>query len=301
MTLRFDGRVAIVTGAGGGLGRAHALELARRGAKVVVNDLGAAVDGSGGSSEAAEQVVREIAQAGGEAVADGASVADRTGAANLAANARQTFGRIDILINNAGILRDKSFAKMRLEDFDAVLDVHLKGAVYCSHAVWPVMREQGYGRIVMTTSSTGLYGNFGQTNYATAKMGQIGLMNTLKHEGAKHDIRTNAVCPIARTRMTEGLFPDQLMAAFDAEKVTPAVMLLASDKAPSGELVCAGGGHFAKAQIVESPGAYLGGEATAEDVLASWDDIADMRGAEPHEAGPKQIEKFAARAMEGES
>lgn len=298
MAIDFTGRVAIVTGAGGGLGRSHALEFARRGAKLVVNDLGGAVDGSGGSSEAAQEMVAEIKAMGGEAIANGASVADRKGVENLVARAMDAFGRIDILVNNAGILRDKSFAKMSLEDFEAVLDVHLKGALYASHAVWPIMRAQGYGRIVMTTSSTGLYGNFGQSNYGTAKLAQAGLMHTLKLEGAKYDIRTNTVCPIATTRMTEELFTEELRALFRPELVTPAVLFLASEEAPNGEILCAGGGHFAKAQMVESRGAYLGAEATADDVLARYEDIADMRGAEPHEMGSKQTEKFAARAME---
>jgi len=299
MGLGFNGRVAIVTGAGGGLGRAHALEFARRGAKVVVNDLGGALDGSGGSSDAAKAVVDEIEAMGGEAIADGASVADRKGVENMIARAMEAFGRIDILVNNAGILRDKSFAKMSLADFEAVLDVHLKGAVYCSHAVWPVMRRQGYGRIVMTTSSTGLYGNFGQTNYGTAKLGQVGLMHTLKLEGTKYNIHTNTICPIAATRMTQALFPAQILDLFKPERVTPAVLFLASEQAPNGEILCAGGGHFAKAQIVESTGVYLGGAPTAEDVLAHWEEISDMRGAEPHEVGNKQTETFAARAMAG--
>jgi len=299
MGLGFNGRVAIVTGAGGGLGRAHALEFARRGAKVVVNDLGGALDGSGGSSDAAKAVVDEIEAMGGEAIADGASVADRKGVENMIARAMEAFGRIDILVNNAGILRDKSFAKMSLADFEAVLDVHLKGAIYCSHAVWPVMRRQGYGRIVMTTSSTGLYGNFGQTNYGTAKLGQVGLMHTLKLEGTKYNIHTNTICPIAATRMTQALFPAQILDLFKPERVTPAVLFLASEQAPNGEILCAGGGHFAKAQIVESTGVYLGGAPTAEDVLAHWEEISDMRGAEPHEVGNKQTETFAARAMAG--
>ena len=297
MAIDLTGRVAIVTGAGGGLGRSHALELARRGAKLVVNDLGGAVDGSGGSSEAAKAVVAEIAAMGGEATADGASVADRKGVETMVARTMEAFGRIDILINNAGILRDKSFAKMSLEDFEAVLDVHLTGAIFASHAVWPVMREQGYGRIVMTTSSTGLYGNFGQSNYGTAKLGQVGLMHTLKLEGAKHNIHTNTVCPIAATRMTKTVFPDELLDLFRPELVTPAVIFLASEEAPNGEILCAGGGHFAKAQTVESPGAYLGTKPTADDVRAQWEAIADMRGAEPHEMGGKQTEKFAMRAM----
>jgi len=297
MSIDFTGRVALVTGAGGGLGRSHALELARRGARVVVNDLGSAVDGSGGSSKAAEAVVAEIVDMGGEAIADGASVADRKGVENMLARTMEAFGRVDILINNAGILRDKSFAKMSLEDFETVLDVHLKGAVYASHAVWPIMREQGYGRIVMTTSSTGLYGNFGQSNYGTAKLGQVGLMHTLKLEGAKYNIHVNTVCPIAATRMTETVFPEELLELFGPELVTPAVIFLASEQAPNGEILCAGGGHFAKAQIVESPGAYLGSSPTADDVLDRFEEIADMRGGEPHEAGNRQTEKFAMRAL----
>ncbi|GEQ98013.1 3-oxoacyl-ACP reductase [Iodidimonas gelatinilytica] len=297
MAIRFDGRVAIVTGAGGGLGRSHALEFARRGAKVVVNDLGGSVDGSGGSSDAANAVVEEIKAAGGEAIANGSSVTDRDGVARLVAEAMDAFGRIDILVNNAGILRDKSFAKMSMDDFQLVVDVHLMGAANCAHAVWPVMKQQKYGRIVMTASSSGLYGNFGQTNYGAAKLGQAGLMNTLKLEGAKDNIHTNAIVPIAATRMTEDLFPPQLLELFRPELVSPAVMLLAGEDAPNGEIICAGAGHFAKAQIVESEGAYLGAEATAETLAARWDDIVDMRGQQPFEMGAKQTEKFAMKAM----
>lgn len=236
MTIRFDGRVAIVTGAGGGLGRSHALELARRGASVVVNDLGGSVDGSGGSSDAAKAVVDEIHVLGGKAIANGSSVTDEAGVARLMSETMEAYGRIDILINNAGILRDKSFAKMSLDDFRLVVDVHLMGAAICSHAVWPIMKQQKYGRIVMTSSSSGLYGNFGQTNYGAAKLGQVGLMNTLKLEGAKDNIHVNAIVPIAATRMTEDLFPPQLLDLFRPELVTPAVMLLAGEDAPNGRL-----------------------------------------------------------------
>jgi NAD(P)-dependent dehydrogenase (short-subunit alcohol dehydrogenase family) len=211
MGIDFKGKVAIVTGAGGGLGRAHALELAKRGAKVVVNDLGGAMDGSGGSSKAAEAVVAEIKAAGGEAIATGSSVSDRKGVDNLVKQTMEAFGRIDILINNAGILRDKSFKKMELDDFQIVIDVHLMGSAYCTKAVWPIMTEQNYGRIVMTTSPSGLYGNFGQANYGAAKLGVVGFMNTLKIEGAKNNVRINAIAPVAATRMTENLMPQQML------------------------------------------------------------------------------------------
>ena len=295
--LRFDGRVAIVTGAGRGLGRAHALELARRGAKVVVNDLGAAVDGSGGSSEAAETVVAEIEAMGGEAIANGSSVTDRAGVKRLVQDALDAFGRIDILVNNAGILRDKSFGKMTLDDFDAVLAVHLTGAAYCTHAVWPVMKEQKYGRIVLTSSSTGLYGNFGQANYGAAKLGLVGLMNTLKIEGAKDDIRVNTIVPIAATRMTEPLFPPELLAVFRPELVSPAVAFLVHENAPTGMILCAGGGHFARAAIVESVGVTLGEGVRAEDIAARWDAIADMTDASAFAQGAEQTQKFAEAAM----
>ncbi|MFQ5346619.1 MAG: SDR family oxidoreductase [Rhodothalassiaceae bacterium] len=297
MTMRFDGRVAIVTGAGGGLGRAHALAFARLGARVVVNDLGAALDGTGGASEAAGKVVEEIRAGGGEAVANGASVADPEGARQLIADAIEAFGRVDILVNNAGILRDKTFAKMSLEDFAAVLDVHLMGSVLCTHAAWPSMREQGYGRVVFTTSSSGLYGNFGQSNYGAAKMGLVGLMNVLRLEGARDGIHVNAVAPIATTRMTEDLFPAQIRDLFAPELVTPAVLFLAHEKAPNGQILSAGGGHFACARMVETKGSYLGPAATPEAIAAAWDGIADMSGAEPLENGPAQTQKFALAAM----
>ncbi len=297
MTMRFDGRVAIVTGAGGGLGRAHALAFARLGAKVVVNDLGAALDGSGGSSDAARAVVEEIRAGGGEAVANGSSVADRIGAQRLVADAIEAFGRVDILVNNAGILRDRTFAKMSLDDFAAVLDVHLEGAVHCTHAAWPHMRAQGYGRVVFTTSSSGLYGNFGQSNYGTAKMGLVGLMNVLRLEGAKDGIHVNAVAPIATTRMTEALFPEQIRDLFAPERVTPAVLFLAHERAPNGRILSAGGGHFATARMVETKGAHLGPAATPEAIAAAWEEIADMTGAEPLESGPAQTQKFALAAM----
>ena len=279
MTIRFDGKVAIITGAGGGLGRCHALELARRGAKVVINDLGGAVDGTGGNSAAAEAVVAEIKAAGGEAIANGASVADDAGVAHLVKQTMDKWGRIDILIANAGILRDKSFAKMELKDFDAVMAVHLMGTVKPAKALWQIMRDQQYGRIVVTTSSTGLYGNFGQTNYGAAKLSLVGFMNTLKLEGAKDNIKVNAICPVAATRMTENLMPPDMLAMLKPEYVTPAVVFLASEEAPTGCIISAAAGAFSSAQIVESHGVNLGHAATADDVAANWTRISDFTGA----------------------
>ncbi|MEE9379952.1 MAG: SDR family NAD(P)-dependent oxidoreductase [Hyphomonadaceae bacterium] len=273
--IRFDDRVAIVTGAGGGLGRCHALELARRGAKVVVNDLGGSMDGSGGNSEAAESVVEEIKALGGEAIANGSSVTDDAGVEKMIADAKEAFGKIDILVCNAGILRDKSFAKMPMSDFQLVLDVHLMGTVKPIMAVWNHMRDQGYGRIAVTTSSSGLYGNFGQANYGAGKMGVVGLMNTLKIEGAKYDIRMNALCPIAATRMTEGLMPEAVLTQLKPEYVTPGLINLVKEDAPNGMILSAGAGAFSMAQIVETKGAFVGqGETlSAEGVAEKWDEI----------------------------
>jgi NAD(P)-dependent dehydrogenase (short-subunit alcohol dehydrogenase family) len=298
--IRFDGRVAIVTGAGGGLGRQHALELARRGAKVVVNDLGGAVDGSGGSSEAADKVVAEIASAGGEAIADGGSVADDAGAANLVKAAMAAYGRIDILIANAGILRDKSFSKMEMADFEAVMDVHLMGTVKPLHHIWPIMREQTYGRVVVTTSSTGLYGNFGQANYGAAKLSLVGLMNTLRIEGERDNIKVNAISPIAATRMTENLLPPPLAEKLKPEYVTPAVVYLASDAAPTGVIVTAGAGVFSQARLYETEGVYLGeGGLSAEEVRDNWDKISDPAGQQAYGAGTEQTQKFMRKLMGG--
>ncbi|MBX9870161.1 MAG: SDR family NAD(P)-dependent oxidoreductase, partial [Burkholderiaceae bacterium] len=249
MKIDFSGQVAIVTGAGGGLGREHALALAKRGAKVLVNDLGGHRDGSGGSSAAALAVVEEIRQAGGEAIANGASVTDFAAVETMVAEAMAAWGRVDILINNAGILRDKSFAKMPLDDFKLVLDVHLMGAVHCCKAVWPIMNEQKYGRIVMTTSSSGLYGNFGQSNYGAAKMGLVGLMQTLALEGVKNNIHVNSLAPTAATRMTESLFPTEMLNALQASDVVPAMLVLASAQAPNRTILCAGAGSFEAAHI----------------------------------------------------
>ncbi|HBF63156.1 MAG TPA: hypothetical protein DDZ32_08255 [Gammaproteobacteria bacterium] len=281
MTVSFADQVAIVTGAGGGLGRCHALELARRGAKVVVNDLGGAMDGSGGSSAAAEAVVAEIKAMGGEALANGGSVSDRAGAQSMVDDAMNAWGRVDVLINNAGILRDKSFSKMTLDDFDMVVNVHLLGAAYCSHAVWPVMREQNYGRILMTTSPTGLYGNFGQTNYGAAKLGQVGLMNSLKIEGAKNNIHTNTIAPVAATRMTENLMPDEVLQKLGPELVTPAALFLVSTDAPNGVILQAQGGTFSLAGIFENDGVNIGVDATVEDIAANYETIVDMSALKP--------------------
>tara|TARA_X000000950_G_scaffold208104_1_gene250240 strand:- start:2599 stop:3471 length:873 start_codon:yes stop_codon:yes gene_type:complete len=281
MTISFTDQVAIVTGAGGGLGRCHALELARRGAKVVVNDLGGAMDGSGGSSAAAEAVVAEIHGFGGEAIANGGSVSDRAGAQSMVQAAMDNWGRVDVLINNAGILRDKSFAKMTLDDFDMVVNVHLMGAAYCSHAVWPIMREQNYGRILMTTSPTGLYGNFGQANYGAAKLAQVGLMNSLKIEGAKNNIHTNTIAPVAATRMTENLMPEEVLSKLGPELVTPAALFLVSEDAPNGVILQAQGGKFSLACIVENEGVNLGADATAEDIADSYNAIVDLADVKP--------------------
>jgi NAD(P)-dependent dehydrogenase (short-subunit alcohol dehydrogenase family) len=298
MAMSFDGKVAIVTGAGGGLGRAHALELARRGARVVVNDLGAAVDGSGGSSKAAHDVVAEIEALGGKAIANGGSVSDREGAQSIVRDALRAFGTVDILINNAGILRDKSFAKMPLDDFELVLKVHLLGSVYCTSAAWPVMAAKTYGRIVMTTSSSGLYGNFGQSNYGAAKMGLVGLMNTLKLEGERKNIRVNSIAPVAATRMTADLgMPDEVFRALKPELVTPAVLYLCSEDAPNGTIVEAGAGYYAKVQIVEGKGVHLGPTATVEEVAAAFDRVADMSEATPFWQGAEVTQKiFATRS-----
>jgi NAD(P)-dependent dehydrogenase (short-subunit alcohol dehydrogenase family) len=287
--IRFDGKVAIVTGAGGGLGRQHALELARRGAKVVVNDLGGAVDGSGGSSEAARKVVEEIKAAGGEAMANGASVTDDAGVAGMVKQAMDQWGRVDILIANAGILRDKSFAKMELADFELVLNVHLMGTVKPTKAVWEIMREQNYGRIVVTTSSSGLYGNFGQANYGAAKLAIIGFMNTIKLEGQKNNVHINAISPVAATRMTENLMPPAMLERLKPEYVTPGVVYLASEEAPTGAILTAGAGVFALARIYETEGVNLGeGGLSAEEVRDNWARISDEAGQKAYFNGGEQ-------------
>jgi NAD(P)-dependent dehydrogenase (short-subunit alcohol dehydrogenase family) len=293
MAISFKDRVVIVTGAGAGLGHSHALEFARRGAKVVVNDLGGSVDGSGGSSEAALKVVEEIKAAGGEAIANGASVSDRAGAESIVNDAVNKWGRIDVVVNNAGILRDKSFVKMDLNDFELVLKVHLLGSAYVTKAAWPHFIKQSYGRVVMTTSSSGLYGNFGQSNYGAAKLGLVGLMNTLKLEGAKANIKVNTIAPVAATRMTENLgIPEEVFKQLKAELITPAVVYLASEDAPTGTIIEAGAGYFAKAQIVESKGVKLGQNASVEDFAAAFEKITDMTDAKPHGNGSEIIMKI---------
>ena len=282
MSIRFDDKVAIVTGAGGGLGRSHALDLASRGAKVVVNDLGGSVDGaSEGSSSAAEKVVEEIKAAGGEAIANGASVTDVDQVRDMVQQTMDAFGRIDILVNNAGILRDKSFSKVEDEDFRMVMEVHLMGSVNCTKAVWEIMKEQNYGRIVMTSSSSGLYGNFGQTNYGAAKMGVVGLMNTLKLEGAKYNIKCNALAPVAATRMTEELMPGEVLERLEPQYVTPAVTYMVSEDAPTGIIMAAGAGVFARVMIHETIGVNLGtaDKMDAENIADNWEKISDMKDA----------------------
>jgi NAD(P)-dependent dehydrogenase (short-subunit alcohol dehydrogenase family) len=300
MSIRYDGKVAIVTGAGGGLGRSHAIELAKRGAKVVINDLGGGVDGSGGSSEAARSVVAEIEALGGEAIANGANVAKYSEVEAMVKQAMDKWGRVDILVNNAGILRDKSFTKGTLEDFKLVLDVHLMGSVNCTKACWDIMREQAYGRVVVTTSSSGLYGNFGQANYGSAKMGVIGLMNTLAQEGAKYNIRINALAPTAATRMTEGLIPAEALALLTPETVTPAVLYMVSEDAPTRTIIAAGAGSFAVARIVESAGKWLPpAEQTPEGIAAHWAEIAATAGENQPQAGFEQTVKMTGHAMVG--
>jgi len=277
MTVSFENRVAIVTGAGGGLGRQHALELGRRGAKVVVNDLGGGVDGVGGSVSAAESVAEEIRAAGGTAISNGASVTDIEAVKGMIAATMQEWGRIDIVVNNAGILRDKTFSKLELDNWHAVIDVHLTGSLNVTKCVWPIMIEQGYGRIVMTTSTSGLFGNFGQSNYGAAKLGLVGFMNTLRFEGAKYNIFTNAIAPIAATRMTIDLpgFEDS-SEKLAPELVTPAVVYLCSDKAPNGRIIQAAGGRYYSADVRENVGLDLGLDATVEDIEANIDTILDM-------------------------
>ncbi len=294
MSLDFTGKTVIVTGSGGGLGRSHALEFARRGANVVVNDLGGSVDGSGGSSEAADAVVKTIIDNGGKAISNGASVTDDKGVANMVEQTLSEFGRIDVLVNNAGVLRDKSFSNISMSDFEFVVDIHLMGTVKTTHAVFPIMKEQNYGRIVVTTSSSGLYGNFGQSNYGAGKMGVVGMMNTLELEGAKYNIHVNALAPVAWTRMTEDLMPPEAEALLTPESVTPAVVFMSSDQAPSGQIICAGAGVFAAAQVVETPGKLLGLDAAAEDVAANWEEISDLTEAKPLGMGFEQSAKFFA-------
>jgi NAD(P)-dependent dehydrogenase (short-subunit alcohol dehydrogenase family) len=296
--ITFDEQVAIVTGAGQGLGRSHALALAERGARVVVNDLGGARDGTGSSLSAAEDVVAEIEAAGGEAVANGADVKDQTAVQAMVDDAISRWGRVDVLINNAGVLRDKSFANMAIEDFQFVVGVHLLGTAVCTKAVWNQMREQNYGRIVVTSSSSGLYGNFGQSNYGAAKLGVVGLMNTLRAEGEKYDIRVNALAPVAHTRMTDELIPDEAKELLRPEEVTPAVIFLVSKDAPNGMILSAGAGGYAAARIYETPGIWLAKEdRTPEIIASSIDAILDPEGQVEMKSGNEQTMKFLQEAM----
>ena len=276
MNLDFTGRVAIVTGAGGGLGKQHALALAGRGAKVLVNDLGGTVDGSGGSVSAAQAVVDEIRAAGGEALANGASVTDFDAVEAMVQQAVDAWGRVDILVNNAGILRDKTFAKMDMADFRMVAEVHLMGAANCTKAVWPIMQAQQYGRVLMTTSSSGLYGNFGQSNYSAAKLAQVGLMQTLALEGAKFNIRVNALAPTAATRMTENIMTEAVLDALKPEAVVPAMLVLVSEDAPTRTILCAGAGSVEAAHITLTQGAWIGiGEGAPERLAESLSHVLD--------------------------
>lgn len=279
MAIRFDGRVALVTGAGAGLGRAHAMALAARGAKVVVNDLG----------DRAHAVADEITAAGGQALACVASVTDAAAVQAMVAQTMQHWGRVDVLVNNAGILRDKSFAKMSLEDFCLVMNVHLMGAVHCCKAVWDIMRAQNHGRIVMTTSSSGLWGNFGQSNYSAAKMALVGLMQTLVLEGEKHNIRVNALAPTAATDMTAGLMPEPVLALLAPEAVTPALVYLVSDDAPTRTILCAGAGSFESAHITLTQGVHLAAASlTAEELAAQFAAISDRDGSTVPASGTAQ-------------
>ena len=273
-TIDFDGRVAVVTGAGGGLGRSHALLLASRGAKVVVNDLGGSRDGSGASASMADAVVDEIRAGGGEAVANHDSVATWEGGEAIVAAALEAFGRIDVVVNNAGILRDVSFAKLAEPELDLVLKVHLYGGFHVARAAWPHLKEQGYGRIVSTTSGSGLYGNFGQTNYGAAKLGLVGLTRSLAIEGAKYGITANAIAPVAASRMTEDVMPPQLLERLQPEHVSPVVAWLASEACTdTGRIYSVGGGYLARVAIVEGEGVTFDGVATPEDVAARWEDV----------------------------
>ncbi len=277
--LGFDGKVAIITGAGGGLGRSHAVDLARRGALIVVNDLGGSSDGTGHSETAAQKVVDEIKAAGGEAVANYDSVATPEGGQSIVQTAIDSFGRVDIIINNAGILRDTSFKNMTPDQLNPVLDVHLRGAFYVTQPAWQIMRDQGYGRIINTSSAAGIFGNFGQANYGAAKMGLVGLTRVLAVEGAKNNIKVNAIAPVAKTRMTEELFGDA-MDKLAPEFVTPVVTYLAHEDCPvSGEVYSVGGGRVAKVFVGVTPG-YFDGALSAESVRDNFEQIRKEDGYE---------------------
>ncbi|NRA70557.1 MAG: SDR family NAD(P)-dependent oxidoreductase [Gammaproteobacteria bacterium] len=298
MKISFAGKVAIVTGAGNGLGRSHALALAARGAKVVVNDLGGARDGNGMSSAASQEVVRLIKDNGGEAISHNANVANFEQVQDMVKQTMDKWGRVDILINNAGILRDKSFSKMSLDDFKLVMDVHVMGSVNCTKAVWDIMRAQNYGRIVMTTSSSGMYGNFGQSNYGTAKMALLGLMNTLVIEGAKNNIRINALAPTAGTRMTEDLIPAEIATLLSPESVTVGMLTLCDDDAPNRFILSAGAGGFASANIYETDGCFIPqANQTPEKLREKWQQLIAIDQHTVLQSGIQQSEKFVGKAM----
>jgi len=285
-------------GAGNGLGRSHALALAERGAKVVVNDLGGARDGTGASSDAAMEVVGLIEAAGGEAFAHSANVAKFDEVEDMVKQAMDKWGRVDILINNAGILRDKSFSKMDLADFQLVMDIHLMGSVNCTKAVWEIMREQNYGRIVMTTSASGMYGNFGQTNYGAAKMAVLGFMNTLVLEGGKNNIHVNALAPTAGTRMTEDLLPSSVLDLMTADSVSAGALVLCDETAPTRTILCAGAGGYAIASMYETDGIFMPKESqNPDEIVAKWDELSDVSAHKALESGGKQTEKFVMKAM----
>ncbi len=299
MAIDFKDQVAIVTGGGTGLGRSHALQLAARGAKVVVNDLGGSRDGSGSSKAVAQQVVDEITASGGEAIANGADITKESQVSAMVQEALDKWGRVDVLVNNAGILRDKSFAKMSLEEWRLVVDVHLNGSAYCCHAVWPAMRQQGYGRIIVTSSSSGVYGNFGQANYGAAKYGVVGLMNVLAIEGRKYNIHVNSLVPTAATRMTEDVMTESMLEQLKPEYVSPAVLFLASADAPNGEILMAGAGNYTVAKLIEAEGIKLPeGQRTPENVAAIFDKISDVRNGIEIQDGMQHIERIVKKPVD---
>ncbi len=302
MTIRYDNRVAIVTGAGSGLGRSHALLLAERGAKVLVNDLGGTVDGSGGSLTAAQKVVEEIQAKGGVAAANGDSVADFAGAQRMVQQAADLWGRVDIVVNNAGILRDKTLAKMEMADFEKVVQVHFLGSAYVTKAAWPLMQQQNYGRVVMTSSNSGIYGNFGQSNYGGAKLAVVGMVNALKHEGAKYGILVNAIAPVAATRMTESLLDAKALAALKPELVSPMVAWMCSEACDvTGHVYEAGAGHYARVQLVEAPGVSFDPAqgVSIEMIAENIGKISDMNGATGFNSSSDNVVKVVRHALGG--